>query len=423
MAIGPTALLLAFSSLLLGPSAFAEPSQQKQTSPTATARVVQTAAEPVIVTMDLCAKAGSLSLPGTDPVDVWGFAVGADCLAAAQVPGPTINANVGDVITITLHNTLSDDVALHFPGQSVVETPGLGESKVYTLTPASPGTYLYEAGGENAPTQVPMGLYGALVVGSGTAGQAYGSGASAYERQAVLVLSEIDPAFNADPSGATLLHWAPKYWLINGKPYPETAEIAAEAGDRVLLRYANAGIDHHTMALLGLHQRVFAKDATPLNFPFDAVSETLPAGQTADMIVTIPVGTATGTKYPVYSRNLNVTNGDAFPGGMLTFIEVQETAGPPVIGVGPRFLSLRTAVRGHTVRVIMREANCRPCRAQAKLRVRGVWRKDLMEKVAPHKFVGVFKDVPNGRWSYFAAMRDLDSGIKVTSARHKVRVG
>ena len=41
-----------------------------------------------------------------------------------------------------------------------------------------------------------MGLYGALVVRPATAGQAYDDAATAFDDEAVLVLSEIDPALN-----------------------------------------------------------------------------------------------------------------------------------------------------------------------------------------------------------------------------------
>ncbi len=36
--------------------------------------------------------------------------------------------------------------------------------------------------------------------------------------------------------------FAPKYWLINGKGYPNTDSIATAAGNTVLLRYVNAGL-------------------------------------------------------------------------------------------------------------------------------------------------------------------------------------
>ena len=101
-----------------------------------------------------------------------------------------------------------------------------------------------------------MGLYGALVVHSATAGQAYGIAVTAYDVEAPLVLSAIDPAFNADPDTFDMTNYLATYWLINGKAYPDTAPIAATAGQRVLLRYLNAGYDNTSMTLLGMHQRV-----------------------------------------------------------------------------------------------------------------------------------------------------------------------
>ena len=57
------------------------------------------------------------------------------------------------------------------------------------------------------------------------------------------------------------------YWLINGQAYPDTARITATAGQRVLLRYVNTGYDNTTMLLLGMHERVLARDARPLQPP------------------------------------------------------------------------------------------------------------------------------------------------------------
>jgi FtsP/CotA-like multicopper oxidase with cupredoxin domain len=238
---------------------------------------------------------------------------------------------VGEVLSITLDNGLAENVALAFPGQQplVPDTIGAtpGGTKTYMVTMSRPGTFLYEAGGPNAPRQVAMGLYGALVVPSGTAGQAYGTAASAYDSQAVLVLGEIDPVLNGvlpdPPNGAfDMNNYAPKYFLINGQAYDDTAEIEALAGDRVLLRYVNGALSHHTMELLGLHQREIAEDAYPLDDPLDLVSETFPTGTTGDMIVTVPASATVGTSFPLFSRNLNVTNDGTFPGGMLTYISV-----------------------------------------------------------------------------------------------------
>ncbi len=290
------------------------------------------------VTFDLCASAGTVTMPGSPSpisVPIWGFSnyTGTAC-DPAQLPGPTLEVTAGDTVTINLHNQLAENVSIIFPGQDVIpDVVGAAQAGVttYTFTASNPGTYLYEAG-TNATKQVPMGLYGALIVRPATPGQAYDGGpgaASAYDQEAVLVLSEIDPALNADPANFNMFDYAPKYWLINGKAYPNTDLILGNAGDRVLLRYLNAGSTNHTMSLLGMHQRVIATDAFSMTYPFDVVAQTIPSGQTADMIATIPSDASAGDQFPLYNRQLHITNGDLvtggtahFPGGMMTFLEV-----------------------------------------------------------------------------------------------------
>ena len=50
-----------------------------------------------------------------------------------------------------------------------------------------------------------------------------------------------------------------------------------------------------------------------------AVTETIPAGTTADVITTIPASTAAGARFPLYNRNMRLTNASAnTPGGMQT---------------------------------------------------------------------------------------------------------
>ena len=150
-----------------------------------------------------------------------------------------------------------------------------------------------------------------------------------YDVEATMVLGAVDPAFNAAPDTADLHAYRATYWLINGRSYPDTAGVTAAAGQRVLLRYVNAGYDNTTMQLLGMHERVVARDARPRNDPFDANAETIPAGATEDAIATVPAGAGPSTHgYPLYNRQLHVTTGaqtggspaPVTGGGMLTFI-------------------------------------------------------------------------------------------------------
>jgi FtsP/CotA-like multicopper oxidase with cupredoxin domain len=289
------------------------------------------------VTFDLCAATGTVTMPGGAIVPIWGFALdtGGGC-GAATLPGPVLEATVGDTVNVNLSNQLAENVAIMFRGQSIkpdLVGAGPGGSTSYTFTASAPGTFLYEAG-TNPGIQIPMGLYGALVVRPVTPGQAYGDPSTAFDAEAVLVLSEIDPALNAAPTTFDLLDYRPLYWLINGEAHPDTGTIPAAGGARLLLRYLNAGPSHLTMTLLGARQVVIAKDAFPLSYPTDLVAETIPSGQTVDAITTLPAGVA-GTRFPLYNRQLYLNSGFVPVGqlvnptsGMLTFIELTAPVRP-----------------------------------------------------------------------------------------------
>jgi hypothetical protein len=276
-------------------------------------------------TFDLWAKSGSTALPNGATVPVWGYTLNdADTLATPG--GPTLIVNQGESVTVTLHNGLTEFTGVLFQGQGMVpDTTGAatGATTTYTFTATSPGTFLYEAALlTNAQHQAAMGLYGALIVRPATTGQAYADPATAFNDEAVLVLSELDPTLAANPAAFDMRNYAPKYFLINGKAYPATDPIVSAAGNKVLLRYVNAGIQHHSMAVLGLRQNFVAKDASLLpTLTHNVAAETLAPGQTADAIATIPAATTNGSKFAVYDGSLMLhNNGAAGFGGMLTFI-------------------------------------------------------------------------------------------------------
>jgi FtsP/CotA-like multicopper oxidase with cupredoxin domain len=290
------------------------------------------------VTINLCAKPGTATLTGAVTVPIWGFATTAtpgDCAApTASLPGPPLVVNEGDTVTVNITNGLTAGHTLTFeiPGITFDAGPtdvAAGTSGIVSFTASAPGTYLYQAGGTEG-RQAAMGLAGALLVRSLTPNQAYDAVTTAYDTEATVVLGAVDPNFNTAPDTFDMYSYNATYWLINGKAYPDTAPIIANTGQRrLLLRYVNAGFDNTSMALLGMHERVVARDAHLLNNPFDANAETIPAGATEDAIATVPTTSLlTPSGFPLYNRQLHVTNGPqtatsptpATGGGMLTFI-------------------------------------------------------------------------------------------------------
>ena len=290
-------------------------------------------AAPANRTIDLCATTGSVTMPDHVAVTIWGFVpkgAAADCsdvAGTATLPNPVLRVDKDDAVTLNVTNALPPGHTLSLDAPGIDFAPGptdaaRGDTVSRTFTASAPGSYLYESSGDGE-RQTAMGLYGALIVGSGTSEQAY-DGAGAYDVDAPLVLSAIDPGFNADPDGFDLTGYHATYWLINGRAYPDTDPIHAAPGQKVLLRYLNAGFDNTTMALLGMDEQVIARDAHALGDPFAAHAETIPAGATEDAVATVPDGSSGYTHgFPLYNRQLHLGNGvpGTAAGGMMTFIQ------------------------------------------------------------------------------------------------------
>ena len=262
-----------------------------------------------MVSCDLYAMEGTTSMLGGAPINIWGFS-STGVAGSATAPGPLLVVNQGDTVSVTLHNQIAgQQVSLTFPGQpttafaagslsAAAEETGIGSAdpaKTYTFTASRAGTFIYEAGHTaNGTRQVAMGLAGALVVRSSD-GSAYGPPATgypttSYDDDAVVVLSEIDPALNAAPATFDMRKFAPAYRLINGKPFPSTDLISTDQGHTVLLRYANVGSQSHSMSLLGGDQTQVAQDGHAMNYAEAEVAMAVEPGATADTLVTMPSG-------------------------------------------------------------------------------------------------------------------------------------
>ncbi len=288
-----------------------------------------------LVLQDLYAVKGSTTLPDGVSVPVWGYTGGAPATAPG---GPTIVAYQGDAVQVTLHNNVGVDTGLLFPSVAMPsDTVGTATTKTYSFAAGKVGTSLYEAALlPGTEYQVAMGLYGPMIVRPAVdPNKAYLDSSTAtgqdssFTAEATLVLGEIDPALNnaADPATFDLRTFAPKYALINGKAYPNTDPILANAADRVLLRYVNAGLKLHSMALLGARQTIVAHDSIELKYPSTVVAQTFGPGETADVIATAATA---GSKLFIYDGSLTQhNNAAAGVGGMTTFISVAGSVTPP----------------------------------------------------------------------------------------------
>ena len=296
---------------------------------------------------NLTTKTGYISLPDGNTAFMWGYSSG---FGAFQHPGPVLCVNAGDTVTVILHNTLPEAASIVFPGQEKVLANGIpaqpeptgagaitsltttaaagGGTVTYSFVAANPGTFLYESG-TNPEKQVRMGLFGALIVRPSAVptGGATGSTASQYannradsrfksSEEFMVLLSEIDPyqhqavennkAFNMN-------NYHPRYWLINGRGYPDSiadngaswlpaqpygalAKItefdrAATTPDQPgMARYLNVGTEDYPFHPHGNNGLVIARDGHPLEGPtgedlsFEKFAINIGPGQTWDVL-------------------------------------------------------------------------------------------------------------------------------------------
>ena len=138
------------------------------------------AAVPSSSSFVLTATTGYISTPDGNAIFMWGYANGN---GSFQYPGPVLCVNQGDIVNITLKNSLPVASSLIFPGLTGVKVDGQAQSLdvsvgtndslskpapsgtavTYQFSADDPGTFLYESG-TNPELQVRMGMVGALIV-------------------------------------------------------------------------------------------------------------------------------------------------------------------------------------------------------------------------------------------------------------------
>jgi len=305
-------------------------------------------------TIRLCASPGSASVDdpaneGLGPVNVgfFGFSVNTrnQCRTAANPvlgdPNP-LRLIEGEVTNVILYNETGFDI--NFSAAGLTGAPDLdgvpdGGTKTYTFTPGTPGTYIFESSLDTRHSLI--GLTGVIVVDPAVSGTetAHDTPASSYDSEQVVVLSEVDPAFNLAWDTASLLDFDPSLYLLNGRTHTSQgsngpASLAAAAGERVLLRYANVGSINSSMTALGVRQSIVAFDGEVQNGlgqteeePYDLSQVFVTAGQTADAIVT--VAGDPGDTIAVFNRNLR-TSATGDNGAQLMQIEVTDIIVPVV---------------------------------------------------------------------------------------------
>jgi FtsP/CotA-like multicopper oxidase with cupredoxin domain len=268
----------------------------------------------------------------------------------------------------------------------------IGRDFTYVYRAHEAGTYMYHCHVEDVE-HVHMGMTGLVFVrpvqdGTNIGGFtkfAYncGDGSTGYDREFAMFLSEFWAESHWADSHVQLPEWTdykPDFYMLNGRVYPDTLEpnapinmaeslhtlrverdangdlmapagrpdlqyqphsslVTCNAGERVLLRFANLGFERQSMSLTGIDMRVVGKDATLLrgrnghDFSFNTNTIPIGPGESYDAIFEAPPHSGTGAydTYLLFNRNYKGSNnldGSGY-GGQMTEVRVYPgTLGP-----------------------------------------------------------------------------------------------
>src|SRR5207247_1038845 len=206
-----------------------------------------------------------------------------------EVPGPTIEANVGDTIEVRLKNSLPQATTVHWHGirlpadmdgtgavQRAVEP---GETFTYRFVVPDAGTFWYHSH-TNETEQIERGLYGPLIV--------RGADEPKLDRERVVLLDDLklDAEGNVSPFGDSHEHHAGREGeirLVNGRQEPEL-EIAGGQVER--WRIVNAANTMYVrLSISGRPFSIIGTDGGLLSEPREATAVLVTPGERVELAV------------------------------------------------------------------------------------------------------------------------------------------
>ena len=204
---------------------------------------------PSEVRIDLEARASDWEIAPGRSVRAWTY--------NGQVPGPTIEATVGDTVVVRLKNSLDEPTIIHWHGirlpaamdgtQVVQPLVQPGETFEYRFVVPDAGTFWYHSH-HNETVQMERGLYGALVV--------RGTNEMKVDRERVLLLDDMKLRRNGE--FAKFGGWFEQHMgreggvrLVNGKNEP-ALDVAAGQVER--WRVVNTSSARYVLLSIGGQQ-------------------------------------------------------------------------------------------------------------------------------------------------------------------------
>lgn len=245
-----------------------------------------------------------------------------------SLPGPLLRAKAGDFVQVTLKNQLPDDTTVHWHGIALNNAadgvPDMtqkpvkpGETYQYSFLVPDPGTYFFHP---HVGLQLDRGLHAPLVVDDPNEPGGYdhewivvlddwldGTGTTPDATLAKLISDNATDSGNSGMGGMGGMNMGGMggvgtppfgdggdirypHFLINGRVPTAPETFAAKAGQRVRIRFINAGSDTIFSVALGGHQMtVTHTDGYPVK-PQAVGALYLAMGERYDVTVTLADG-------------------------------------------------------------------------------------------------------------------------------------
>ena len=175
--------------------------------------------------------------------DLWGY--------NGTSPGPTLEVVQGDRVRIVVENRLPEPTSMHWHGFEIpIAMDGMGGISQPLIPPG--GRFVYEFELHQAGTffyhshmsmQPMLGLMGLFIL------HPRQPVAPAVDKDFGLVLQEF--AILPDNTVPNTLAMEFNWLTMNGRSAPATTPLVVRLGDRVRIRLANMGMDHHPIHLHG----------------------------------------------------------------------------------------------------------------------------------------------------------------------------
>jgi FtsP/CotA-like multicopper oxidase with cupredoxin domain len=196
-----------------------------------------------IVEVNLVAAQGKTHFGDTGAAAIWGYADGARDPLQALVPGPLIDAQLGDTVIVHFTNLLPEGTTIHWHGVRVPNASdgshvtqheiGPGETFEYQFVAVDAGTFWYHPH-VRSDVQIERGLAGALIV--------HGGPTIPVEADRVFVLDDVKLGSNGSLSEETtaedlMLGRQGNVILANGR---SGGQITVKNGARERWRFINA---------------------------------------------------------------------------------------------------------------------------------------------------------------------------------------